>query len=50
MTEALLCDAVRTPIGRYGGALAGIRTDDLGAVPIAALLARNASLDPDRIR
>ena len=49
MTEALICDAVRTPIGRYGGALAAVRTDDLAALPIAALLKRNASLDPERI-
>lgn len=49
MTHAFLCDAVRTPIGRYGGALAGIRADDLGAVPLRALIARNPALDPDRI-
>jgi len=46
MTEAFICDAVRTPIGRYGGALSAVRADDLGAVPIAALLERNSSLDP----
>ena len=46
MTEAYICDAVRTPIGRYGGALAAVRTDDLAALPIAALLKRNAGLDP----
>lgn len=46
MNEAFICDAVRTPIGRYGGALASVRTDDLAALPIAALLARNASMDP----
>ena len=46
MTDAFICDAVRTPIGRYGGALASVRADDLAALPIAALLARNASLDP----
>ena len=46
MTEAFICDAVRTPIGRYGGALAQVRPDDLAAVPIAALLKRNSSLDP----
>lgn len=45
-TEAFICDAIRTPIGRYGGALSAVRTDDLGAVPIRALLARSASLDP----
>lgn len=43
---AYICDAVRTPIGRYGGGLAAIRADDLGEVPLRALLARNASLDP----
>ena len=49
MTEAWICDGVRTPIGRYGGALSSLRTDDLGAIPIAALLARNPSLDPRAI-
>lgn len=49
MTDAFICDAVRTPIGRYGGGLAGIRTDDLGAVPLKALLARNPDLDPAAI-
>ena len=49
MTHAYICDAVRTPIGRYGGALAKVRADDLGAVPIRALLARQPSLDPARI-
>ncbi len=44
--DAYLCDGVRTPIGRYGGALSGIRTDDLGAIPIQALMARHPSLDP----
>jgi 3-oxoadipyl-CoA thiolase len=46
MTEAFICDAVRTPIGRYGGALSTVRTDDLAALPIAALLKRNAAVDP----
>ncbi len=46
MTEAFICDAIRTPIGRYGGALAGVRADDLGAIPIRALMARHPSLDP----
>jgi acetyl-CoA acyltransferase len=46
MSEAFICDAVRTPIGRYGGALAAVRTDDLAALPITALLKRNAALDP----
>jgi len=45
MTEAFICDAVRTPFGRYGGALAGVRADDLAAMPIAALMARNPSVD-----
>ncbi len=49
MSEAFICDAVRTPIGRYGGALASVRTDDLAALPIAALLKRNPSLDPAAI-
>jgi len=46
VADAYICDAVRTPIGRYAGALASVRTDDLGAIPIAALTARNATLDP----
>ena len=45
MTDAFICDAVRTPIGRYGGALAAVRADDLAAVPITALLRRNPSLE-----
>jgi len=45
MTEAYICDAVRTPIGRYGGALAAVRADDLAAVPIQALIDRNAGVD-----
>lgn len=44
--EAFICDAVRTPIGRFGGALSAVRTDDLGAIPIRALLERNPGLDP----
>ena len=43
--QAYLCDAVRTPFGRYGGALSSLRTDDLGAVPIAALMARHPGVD-----
>ena len=43
--DAYICDAIRTPIGRYGGQLSGIRTDDLAALPIAALMARNAGVD-----
>jgi acetyl-CoA acyltransferase len=45
MTEAYFCDAIRTPIGRYGGVLAGVRTDDLAAIPIAALVERNRGVD-----
>ncbi len=45
MSEAYLCDAVRTPIGSYGGSLSGVRTDDLAALPIKALLERNRSVD-----
>jgi acetyl-CoA acyltransferase len=47
--SAFICDGVRTPIGRYGGSLAAVRTDDLGALPIAALLTRNPLLDPTAI-
>jgi 3-oxoadipyl-CoA thiolase len=49
VTEAFICDAIRTPIGRYGGILAKIRADDLGALPIKALLKRNPALDPSAI-
>jgi acetyl-CoA acyltransferase len=45
MTEAFICDAIRTPIGRYGGALSGVRADDLGAIPIQALMERNPRVD-----
>ncbi len=45
MTAAFICDGVRTPIGRYGGALATVRADDLGAIPIRALMARNRGAD-----
>jgi len=45
MTEALICDAIRTPIGRYGGALSGVRADDLGAIPLKALMERNPRVD-----
>jgi 3-oxoadipyl-CoA thiolase len=45
MTHAYICDAIRTPFGRYGGALSSVRTDDLGALPIAALMARNPKVD-----
>ena len=45
MKHAYICDAIRTPIGRYGGALSSVRTDDLGAIPIKALMARNPQVD-----
>jgi 3-oxoadipyl-CoA thiolase len=45
MKEAFICDAIRTPFGRYGGALSSIRTDDLGAIPIKALMERNHQVD-----
>jgi acetyl-CoA acyltransferase len=45
MENAFICDAIRTPIGRYGGALAGVRADDLAAIPIKALIERNAHVD-----
>jgi 3-oxoadipyl-CoA thiolase len=43
--QAFICDAIRTPFGRYGGALSSVRTDDLGVIPIKALMARNAKVD-----
>jgi 3-oxoadipyl-CoA thiolase len=49
MRDVFICDAVRTPIGRYGGALARVRTDDLAAAPIKALIARNAKADWSRL-
>jgi acetyl-CoA acyltransferase len=45
VAEAFICDAIRTPFGRYAGALSGVRTDDLGALPIAELVRRNAKVD-----
>ena len=45
MNEAFICDAIRTPIGRYGGALSGVRADDLGAIPLKALMERNPQVD-----
>ena len=45
MRQVFICDAVRTPIGRYGGALAGIRPDDLGAIPLRELMQRNPRVD-----
>ena len=44
MAEAFICDAVRTPIGRYGGALSSVRADDLAAIPLTALVKRNPSV------
>src|SRR5512132_2057453 len=49
MRDVFICDAVRTPIGRYGGALAKVRTDDLAAVPIKALKERNPKVDWSRL-
>ncbi len=49
MTEAYICDAVRTPIGRYGGSLAQVRADDLAAIPIRALVERNPQVDWDAL-
>jgi len=49
MPEAFICDYVRTPIGRFGGVLSAVRPDDLGAVPLRALMQRNAKLDPEAI-
>jgi acetyl-CoA acyltransferase len=48
-TQAFICDAIRTPIGRYGGTLSGIRTDDLAALPIKALMARNPGVDWEQV-
>ena len=45
MTHAYICDAIRTPFGRYGGSLSSVRTDDLGAIPLKALIARNPKVD-----
>ena len=49
MGDAFICDAIRTPIGRYGGSLAQVRADDLAARPIAEILSRNSGLDPKAI-
>ena len=49
MTEAFICDAIRTPIGRYGGSLSSVRADDLAAIPIRALIDRNPSVDWDAL-
>ena len=49
MQQAFICDAIRTPFGRYGGALSSVRTDDLGAIPLRALMQRNSSVDWDAL-
>jgi len=49
MNEAFICDAIRTPFGRYGGALSSVRTDDLGAIPLRALVARHPRVDWDAV-
>jgi acetyl-CoA acyltransferase len=49
MSEAYICDAIRTPIGRYGGALSGVRTDDLAALPIRALIERNPGVEWSKV-
>ncbi|WP_343079418.1 3-oxoadipyl-CoA thiolase [Ostreiculturibacter nitratireducens] len=49
MSQAFICDAVRTPIGRYGGALSSVRTDDLAAIPLRALMERNGAVDWGRV-
>ena len=49
MNQAFICDAIRTPFGRYGGALSSVRTDDLGAIPIRALMTRNPGVDWEAI-
>ncbi|MDQ0559892.1 acetyl-CoA C-acetyltransferase [Rhizobium mesoamericanum] len=49
MSEAFICDAVRTPIGRYGGALAAVRADDLAALPLTALMQRNPDVDWSKV-
>jgi acetyl-CoA acyltransferase len=46
MIEAFICDAIRTPVGRYAGSLSGVRTDDLAAIPLKAILTRNSSVPP----
>ncbi len=49
MRDAYICDAARTPIGRYGGSLSKVRTDDLATVPIKALMARNPKVDWEKL-
>ncbi|MFB1018209.1 MAG: acetyl-CoA C-acyltransferase, partial [Burkholderiaceae bacterium] len=48
-TQAYICDAIRTPFGRYGGALSGVRADDLAAIPLKALMQRNPSVDWSKV-
>ncbi len=50
MKEAFVCDAIHTPIGRYGGALSSVRADDLGAVPLRALIERNKEVDWEAVK
>lgn len=49
MNEVFICDAIRTPVGRYGGSLAAVRADDLAAIPLKAILERNSGIDPAQI-
>lgn len=49
MKEVFICDAIRTPVGRYGGSLAAVRADDLAAIPLKAILERNSGIDPAQI-
>jgi acetyl-CoA acyltransferase len=49
MADAYICDYIRTPIGRFGGALSSVRADDLGAIPLKALMERNSGVDWEAI-
>ncbi len=49
MTDVFLCDGIRTPVGRYGGILSTVRTDDLAAIPISVLMERNPGVDWDAL-
>jgi len=49
MNDAYICDAIRTPFGRYGGALSAVRADDLASVPIGALMRRNPNVDWSKV-
>ena len=49
MSEAYICDAIRTAVGRYGGGLSSIRTDDLAAIPIRGLMERNSKVEWDKL-